>query len=410
MLTIASDTKGVDSVYYHVQANLVAHGRGFLDPFLFHGKHLASALHPPAWTVFLAGASLLGLTSYADHRAVGALTGATAVLLVGILGTRLAGSRVGCIAAIVAALNPVLIAIDGSLMSESLYGVFVLLAVLAALGVWYHPSAWRCVLLGSLVALAALTRSDSLALIVLLAAPAVWLAGGTLGTRALRFGLVVLACLVVLAPWTIRNAETFGHFVPLSTNDGSLLAGANCDAVYSGADIGLWDFFCAAVPVEHTRGNEAERSVIQRDAAFEYMGDHLDQLPVVAGVRVLRTFGLWSPRTDIDEGVPPGFSDVGVVFHWVTVPLLVAGVVVGLRRRVPLWPFASIALLVVGMSAFGWGITRFRQAFELVGCVLVALAVDWVVVRVRRDRTPDGGHEDDGPRRSVGQAVENVVE
>ena len=310
------------------------------------------------------------------------------MLLVGILGTRLAGSRVGCISAVIAAVNPVLIGIDGSLMSESLYGVFVLLAILAALDLWRHPSAWRCLLLGALVALAALTRSDSLALVVLLAAPAVWLAGGTLGTRGLRFGLVVLACLVVLAPWTIRNAAEFGRLVPISTNDGSLLAGANCDDVYSGANTGLWNFFCAAVPVEHFKGDEAERSVIQRNAAVEYMVDHLDRFPVVAGVRVLRTFGLWAPRTDIDEGVPQGFSDVGVVFHWLTIPLLVGGVVVGWRRRVPLWPFASIALLVLGMSAFGWGITRFRQAFELVGCVLVALAVDWVVERVRRDRVP----------------------
>ncbi|HEX3453133.1 MAG TPA: hypothetical protein VHS03_00795, partial [Gaiellaceae bacterium] len=269
VLTIAADTKGVDSVYYHVQANLIAKGRGFLDPFALRldGRSIPSALHPPAWPVFLAGASLLGLTSYSDHRAVGALTGAISVLLVGVLGTRLAGARVGVIAAVVAAVNPVLIGIDGSLMSESLYGVFVLLAVLVALDVWRRPTVWRCLLLGALIALAALTRSDSLALLVLLAVPAVWLAGAALGTRALRFGLVLLACLVVLAPWTIRNADEFNRFVPLSTNDGSLLAGANCDSVYSGADIGLWDFFCSAVPVQHFTGDEAARSVVQRDAA-----------------------------------------------------------------------------------------------------------------------------------------------
>jgi hypothetical protein len=63
------------------------------------------------------------------------------------------------------------------------------------------------------------------------------------------------------------------------------------------------------------------------------------------------------------------------------------------------------------MSVFGWGITRFRQAFELVGCVLIALTLDWIVERVRRSRTPERTvQDDDGPRRSAGHAVENVVE
>lgn len=411
VLTIAADTKGVDTVYYHVQANLVAKGRGFLDPFALRGDGVerASALHPPGWTLLLAVASLLGLTSYADHRAVGAVTGAAAVLLVGVLGTRLAGARVGCIAAVVAACNPVIVAIDGSLMSESLAGVFVLLAVIVALDVWRRPSVWRCVGLGALLGLATLTRSDSLGLVVLLAVPAIWLAGGTLGTRALRVGIVAATCLVVLAPWTIRNAVEFGRLVPVSTNDGAHLAGANCDAVYSGRDIGLWNFYCAAIPVQHFEGDEAERSVVQRDAAIDYVTDHLDRAPLVAAVRVLRTFGFWAPRTAYDEGVPSGFADLGIWFHWLTIPVIIGGVVVAWRRRVPLWPFASMAIFVAVVAAVGSGITRFRHFFELLSCVLIALAVDWVVDRVRRP--PDAELQDDGgPARSAGQAVENVVE
>ncbi|MET0627852.1 MAG: hypothetical protein ABW033_05290, partial [Acidimicrobiia bacterium] len=371
--TIAADTFGAgDAYYYHYQGNLLAKGRGFIDPFFARqGRVFATANHSPAWPVLLAGASLFGLTSYADHRAVGSLPGAVSVLLVGVLGTRLAGPTVGKIAAVVAALNPVLIAADGSLMSESLYGVFVLLAVLVGVSQARAGSYGRSVALGGCIGLAALTRSEGIVLLVLLAAPAVWLSGGTLARRGGQFAAALLACALVIAPWAIRNTLTFDRFVPLSTNGGSLLAGANCAGVYSGDDIGGWHYDCLSYPVGD---NPATQDAIWNDEGRQYMLDHLDQVPEVVAARVLRTWGLFEPRPELDEGVPSWFATLGVVFHWVTIPLILFGLYVGWRRKVTLWPFASLAALVTLSSAYGWGVTRFRHIFELASCVLIALA------------------------------------
>jgi 4-amino-4-deoxy-L-arabinose transferase-like glycosyltransferase len=398
VLTIASDTVGEgDAHFYHLQANLLADGRGFIDPFYEQeGRVLASANHPPAWPVLLAGPSLLGLTSYADHRAVGAFTGALAVLLVGVLGVRLGGRTVGVAAAVVAACNPVLIAVDGSLMSESLYGVWVLGAVIVALGLVRRPTQWRAVLLGALIGLAALTRSEGLGMLVLLALPAVWLARGDWRQRALRFGVAAVACLVVIAPWTIRNQVAFDAFVPLTTNDGSLIGGANCPAVYSGRDLGTWRFDCLSFPVGE---DEADQARIWRDEGLEFMRDHLDRLPTVVAVRVLRTWGLYPPRSDLDEGVPRGFADIGVWYHWLTIPLVLFGIVVAWRRRATLWPFASIAALVTISSAIGWGVTRFRHAFSLMACVLVAFAVVAIAGRFSNRGVPPT--PDRNPSRSA---------
>jgi len=382
-LTAAAGLRGAgDAFFYHLTANLLADGQGFIDPFKAEkGITVLTANHPPGWPALLSLFSWLGITSYDGHRMMGALTGAVAVLLVGVLATRLAGPTIGKIAVVVAALNPVLIAIDGSLMSESLYGVFVLGAVIVALRVRDDPTVLRLVALGVLIALAALTRSEGALLVVFLALPAVWLGGGAVLRKLGNVCVVGLACVVVIAPWAIRNYDAFGLFVPLTTNDGTLLSGANCDAVYSGHDIGIWRFDCLTFAPDD---NEAAAAVRWRRESARYVVDHLDRVPVVVAARVLRTWGLFEPRPDLDEGVPRDISVVGQWYHWLALVATIGGVVVAWRRRIALWPFASIALLVTVSSAIGWGVTRFRQPFELVGCVLVALAVHAAWRRVSR--------------------------
>ena len=96
-----------DYFYYHGIANLLADGRGFVDPFLTtEQRPYPSALHPPAWPVLLALASKLGVTTELGHRLVGCVAGAAVVGLVGLLGRRVAGPRAGLIAAGLAALTP----------------------------------------------------------------------------------------------------------------------------------------------------------------------------------------------------------------------------------------------------------------------------------------------------------------
>src|SRR3954452_20196892 len=65
LLTVARHTVGIgDWWFYHWQANLIADGRGFLDPFqLLEHHERASAGHPPLYPVTLAGLSKLGLRS-----------------------------------------------------------------------------------------------------------------------------------------------------------------------------------------------------------------------------------------------------------------------------------------------------------------------------------------------------------
>ena len=134
-LLIGKDTSGIgDYFFYHGQANLLAEGKGFIHPlFYLDGITAPSAEHPPLWPLVLSVTSLFGGTGFEAHRLTGCVLGAFVIVIIGLLGRRAGGERVGLLAAGIAAVYPTLVAADGSLMSETLYGLLVGLALLVAL-------------------------------------------------------------------------------------------------------------------------------------------------------------------------------------------------------------------------------------------------------------------------------------
>ena len=134
-------------------------------------------------------------------------------------------------------------------MSESLFGLLVALSLLAAYRLVESASVGRALLLGTLVGLAALTRSEALIFLPLVLIPVLRVPRG--GRAAL---VALLAFAVVLTPWTVRNWIVFDQPVIISTNSGSAVAGANCHETYYGDQLGGWRPQC----IRETPGNEAK--------------------------------------------------------------------------------------------------------------------------------------------------------
>jgi hypothetical protein len=265
-------------------------------------------------------------------------------------------------------------------MSEWLYGLLVAAALLAALRLHERRSAGRAAALGALIGLAALTRSEALLLIVLLGLP--------LTGRSLKPALALLAaCAVVLAPWTIRNWSAFHRLTPISHNDSTVLAGANCPATYHGSDLGGWRFDCIS---RRKTLDEGRQAATWRSEGIDYATGNAGRWPVVVPVRVLRTWDLWQPRRQLDsaEGRAKWAEAAGVVAYFLLLPFAIAGGVLLWRRdrRVAAILLAP-ALLVTISSAIGYGNPRFRHAFEISIVVLAALAI--VALAERRRGRPD---------------------
>src|SRR3954452_4702271 len=355
VLVLTPHLRGLgDATYYHELANALADGRGFVNP----ATGTATALHPPLFPLLLTPSSLLGLDSYNAHRVVVCLIGTATIVCVGLLGRRVAGDRAGLLAASAAALYPVLISADSAVMSESLLGLLVAVAALAA----YRGSA---LVLGAVIGLAVLTRGEAIVLLPLLLP---W-------REAKRAALVVLACVVVPLPWTIRNATTFDKPVLLSTNDGGLVAGANCPSTYRGHDIGSWDIRC--VPTAPAR-DESIASANARTQGVDYAREHASRIPLVLLARLGRTFELLQPvrQARHAEGRAEGLEIAGAVFWFALLPFGGYAIVVLRRRGVRLMPLLAPFAVALAATLAGYGVPRFRHPADVVLAVLAGVALD----------------------------------
>jgi 4-amino-4-deoxy-L-arabinose transferase-like glycosyltransferase len=345
-----------DAEVYHAEGRFLAGGEGFRR----YLTDVPTAEHPPLHIVLLAGFDLIGAHSTAAQKALLGLVGSVTVGVIGLLGRAVKDETTGLIAAAIAAVYPMLWLPDAALMSETTSMLFAALALLVA---YRDRTPRNAALLGAVIALGALTRGELIGLLALLA----------LNRR--RAWLTVLACVLVLAPWTIRNALTFDRPVLISSNTGGLLAGANCDRAYYGPEIGTW----VIDPCLHDRppGDEAEADAGYRDRGLDYARDHLDRLPVVMLVRLGRLLDVYRPWTQgvffqQVEGRNPRAAKAGLIFYWLLLPLGIAGAVLTGRRGAPL--LVPVALVVL-VAVLTYGSTRFRTTAEPSLVVFSALAL-----------------------------------
>lgn len=378
-----------DYFFYHEAGVRIGQGDGFRDPFLDSATlPYPTALHPPLWPGLLGLVSFFGGTSVLTHRLVGCVIGAIVVVLIGYLGRLVGGNRTGYVAAVLAACSPDLIGADGSLMSETLYGLFVVVALLIAVRYGRRLTPWASLALGVTLGLAALTRGEGLLFVLLLALP---LAATTLGGRRLAcIALVLVGVGVIVLPWTARNWMTFGKPVLISTNDSTVLAGANCPTTYARPNIGFWDLNC--IQSRDLRLNEAQQADVWRAQGEQYASAHRARLVfLVAPIRVLRTWDLWEPRREVifAEGQDRRVQGAGTVVFLVEGAVALGGIVLLRRRRLVLAILLSPVLVVSITSAMGFGMPRFRHAGELAVIVLAAVAIErFLPARGGRDPEP----------------------
>jgi 4-amino-4-deoxy-L-arabinose transferase-like glycosyltransferase len=322
------------------------------------------------------------------------------VFVVGLLGRRVDGERTGLIAAAIAAVYPMLVALDGGVRSESLYVLLIALVLLFAYRLHDRRSALDAGMLGVLIGLAALTRSEALLLLFLIALPVAWRMGARV-IAAACLGLVLVA-----GPWEVRNLLTFNRPIALTSNEGGLLAGANCERAYYGDLIGNWPCY---TPLRATpEVDESDISWRLRRRALDYASDHAGRVPAVMGVRVLRTWQVWRPRQQatldaVESERKLRVQQVGMVCLYVLALLAVAGAIALRRARRPLWPLLAPIVLVTVVSALTWGAGRFRAAADVAIVVLAAVAIARLADRRagRRPRTPDASPPGSGGPTAV---------
>jgi 4-amino-4-deoxy-L-arabinose transferase-like glycosyltransferase len=370
-----------DSIVYHELAKSIAGGHGYNLEALLH-RDSPTASHPPLYPLYLAAFDKLGLSSYDAQRAISCLLGTAAVVLIGLVGRRLAGARAGLIAAGLAAVYPQLFMVDGTLVAESMFAPLVVLALLLGYLLLDRPTPLTAAALGAVIGLATLTRSDGVMLLLLLALPLILL----LPSRRLALGGVILvAAAIVVSPWLIRNQVQFDRFPLLSTNGALTQLSTNCPEAYYGDRTGFVVHQCALRSDCLKLKDELPQSDCLLREARRYARDHLGRVPVVVAARVAREWNLYKPSQDRVYGQlwarEKTTATVGMAMFALMIPLAVYGLVVLRRRDVPVLPLLGLFVFAALVAVIAFGFSRYRLAAEPALVLLAAVALNALVAR-----------------------------
>lgn len=382
-----------DPDYYQLQSNMLADGHGFGEPFTFRntGRLLPTAIHPPGFSAYLAIFSKLGGRAVFDHKMAAFLLGVAAVAVIGCVGRRVGGDAVGLLAAGLAAISPSFWLPDGIIMPEGAFILCCALVILFAYRWREHPVWQEAAALGLFIGLSALARGEGVLLGPVLALPWILsLRSVAFRTRVLHLAGAGVACLLVLAPWMIRNLNTFANFVPLSTNSNEVIEYANCPDSYHGEFAGYWSFNCQ----ERIRqaqgefaGDESERAAAWREVGVTYARENLSRLPVVMALRFGRVWNVWRPldnaRLSTIEGRNLRSQQLALAMQAVLTPMAIAGWWILRRRGVPSWPLVAQAVCVTLTALYAYGADRFRAPAEITLVVLASVSALWLVDRWR---------------------------
>ena len=379
-----------DARDYDAHARSIAAGEGYSET-IAHGR--PTAFRPPGYPYVLAGVYRVAGVEHAPReervraaRVAGAIIGALIVGLVGVLAAQLWGRRVALIAAALAAVYVPLITVGSSVMSEPLFVVFMLAAIIAAVAYRRSPGRYRfAALAGLLAGLAILTRANGAVLLLPLGV-AVWDARPRLSRAALGPPAVLVAvAFLTVAPWTVRNAVVLDSFIPVSTQLGSSLAGTyNDQARTDEVDPASWRSI-KHVPafadvwrrIRSIPEPEAERRL--RAAARDYIADHPTYVAEVGfwnTARMLDLAGLRRSRaTAATVGIEHQWAERGVVCFWLFAALAIAGALTRRARATPRFVWAVPALLLASVVFLAVETPRYRTPIDPFIVLLAALAL-----------------------------------
>ena len=357
-----------DGFYYHYGAALVADGKEIHQPARVRAerKRASERAAPSRVGSRARGPSWLGFDSVLQHQLIASVIGVATVVLIGLIGNRLAGPRAGLIAAGIAALYPNLWLYERELLSEPLIFLEVAVIILLAYRFQERPRASTAIALGVAAGFLVLSRSEQMLLFPVLVIPLVAMVHASWMRRFALLAIIGATAVVIIAPWPIYNSSRFEDRVLFTNQFGSLLSAANCPDVYYGPYIGYRSTDCRdAITVGKTGRQNADES-----SARSCVGSTHSPTPATTS-RACRSLR-WRVRAARSEcstrssrpastphaGARLWVTRLGLFAYWFIAAAAVLGATTLVRRKVPVWPLLAMILAVAISVLISFGQTR----------------------------------------------------
>lgn len=413
-----------DALHFDKIATSIRNGEGFGNHSVYPAVG-ASAFRAPGYPVFLSAIyAVFGEHNVTMARLANAVLGTGVVALLGIVAAQLLNRRVAAVAMVLAAAHPAMVLVGSSLQLEPLLVVLCLGALAATLQYRREPRGYRWPLVaGVLLGLAVSTREfgllalPSLALLLWSArAPGV---GGWCRAAVTAPLVLVTSCVLVLTPWTVRNAVTFGALVPVSTSAGIGLAGTYNETSMRHEDAPTrwippsWDPQIADILANLDEPTEIEVDRTMRSVAVQVVRDHPTYPARVAFWNNVRLFELDGGEYSLYLAPFMPYSLRLTRLSIVAGYVVLASAIIGSRqratRRVPGAVWLTPVLIYAFMMVFLPASMRYRASLEPYFVLLASVAVvagaerfGWWPMR--------GGDQPAAPEASEGKALAGVAE
>jgi hypothetical protein len=288
--------------------------------------------------------------------------------------------------AVVAAFaNPALVASSGTLYPQ----VGLAVSCLAAFAAWSSAErspamgkklAWA-LSAGLVLGLGVMLASTALTVVVSVVLWAGWraIAGSRrgavpIGPLLMPVGALVLGVCLMVTPWIVRNANTFGVFPLMGTNSGVMLLMGNSPATRpdSGPNVAI-----AAADVPPAGSSELQREQFYRARGLE----HILQQPMYYSRLYLEkvAYGLWPTAVTWSQGANATADVVQRIYY----ALMYLGLLmwVFLKRRMlgrhpwiaEIAPYLSLTLIVAVSSLLSYAVFFTRLRYRLPADVPLAL-------------------------------------
>jgi len=195
----------------------------------------------------------------------------------------------------------------------------------------------------------------------------VWLAGRRRPSRASTPGLVTLALvafILLLAPWTIRNYRVFGRFVPLRSAFGLVLWLGNNPRAMEFTSFPNHPFTNPSEAADFKRLGEMAYMDQKKREAVAFIKSHPDQSLKFFARRVVSNWFSVSDRPNESWATDPVSLKAYAVFNAALVVLAWLGMLFALRSQNPDAPPYLIVLLAYPLLYYLTG-TLFRYRFPM---------------------------------------------
>ena len=401
-LWAAADARPVlDEQLYLQRAEALLDGEGFVGSYQSWVRHpqvrsmaalpqYPGSYQPPAYTLFAAGALAVSGRSPVAIKLAQVLLGTLTVWLVYAIGRRVLDPPAALVAAWICALYPTLIAFTHYLYNETLFIVLLLLAIWVLLKGDGLLTTRAAAAGGVLFGLATLTRGALLYFVPLVCLWLIWCRRDDWRPASQRAATLLLATLVVIAPWSLRSSLLQDGLVVVDTSGPFNLWRGNTPETFAHRPAPARLSYAApfaSIPLMPVGPQDPRTFVeaVKRESGVDLPTD----LQVTRAGRALarhqilaapgafmgrawtKTVDLWNPTSfllrqyrlgaygAVSPGVEALISWSAILSYLGVMALAVVGVVTSWRER-----HTSLILLLVLYTTFAsvlaFGLTRFR--------------------------------------------------